>query len=312
MRRALSPKLYGQTRYKNYIDNTAHINYVLFHMGRFLKGIRNRLNRLLLYRNNKAVLNLNKNLENTKRGKRCFIMGTGPSIKDQDILKLKNEYTFVVNNFFKHEQFKEIRPKFFAYIDPAGFQDNINGNYWSEQLFGNANLINSVPMTSFFHIKAKNLLETREAFKSHDVHYLAMDGFFKENLNFNTDISNVIPYTKNVIISCIMIATYMGFEEIYLLGCEHDFLASPTNYEWSKHFYKNDDFNMNNPADIKKYNLTVTSYESVINHASKLFQNYRLLKAKLAKEKPNVKIYNATPNSFLDVFPYVKFEDINL
>jgi len=279
---------------------------------RVFRGLYNRYNRQILYRKNKAVLSLNKNLKNTKVGKRCFIMGTGPSIKDQDILRLKNEYTFVVNNFFKHERFKELRPKFFAYIDPAGFHDGADSNYWSEQFFGNADLINSVPMTSFFHIKAQNLLETKNLFKSHNVHYLVTDGFFKENLNFNTDISKVIPNSKNVIISCIVIAAYMGFEEIYLLGCEHDFLASPTNYEWSRHFYKSDNFNMNNPEDVKKYNLTVTSYESVINHASKLFQNYRLLKTKLAKEKPNVKIYNATPNSFLDVFPYIKFEDIKL
>ena len=69
---------------------------------------------------------------------------------------------------------------------------------------------------------------------------------------------------------------------------------------------------MNNPEDVKHYNLTVTSYESAIYHAGKLFKNYRLLKEKLAKEKPDVKIYNATPNSFLDVFLMVKFEDIKL
>ena len=103
----------------------------------------------------------------------------------------------------------------------------------------------------------------------------------------------------------------MGFEEIYLLGCEHDFLAYPSNYEWSKHFYKTEDFDMKNPEDVKRYNLTVTSYESAINHAGKLFQNYRILKMKLAKEKPKVKIYNATPNSFLDVFPFINFEDLN-
>ena len=51
-------------------------------------------------------------------------------------------------------------------------------------------------------------------------------------------------------------------------------------------------------------------YENMIESCLKLFRNYRLLSEKIAKLYPNVKIYNATPNSFLDVFPTVNFEDI--
>lgn len=278
---------------------------------RLIKGSRNRFYRFLLYHKNKDVLAINKKLENTKIGKRCFIIGTGPSIKDQDLLRLKDECTFVVNNFWRHPQFNEIRPKFYVYMDPAGFQKGDKGNYWSEQFFDNTNKINSVSMTSFFHLGAKDIIETNNLFESHNIHYLVTDGFFNENLKFNIDISKVIPNTKNVIVACIILAVYMGFEDIYLLGCEHDFLASPTNLEWSKHFYKTEDFNIKNPEDVKRYNLTVTSYESAINHAGKLFQNYRILKMKLAKEKPKVKISNATPNSFLDVFPFINLENIN-
>lgn len=285
---------------------------VLIMFKRLTKGVLNRFNRFQLYQKNRVVLGMNKKLENTKTGKRCFILGTGPSIKDQNLLKLKNEYTFVVNNFWRHPQFKDIRPKFYVYTDPAGFQKGDKSNYWSEQFFSNTNKINDVTMTSFFNLGAKDVIEINNLFSSHNIRYLATNGFFNENLKFNIDISKVIPNTKNVIVACILIAVYMGFEEIYLLGCEHDFLSSPTNLEWSKHFYKTEDFNIKNPEDVKRYNLTVTSYESAINHAVKLFRNYRILKNKLVREKPNVKIYNATPNSFLDVFPFINFEDVNI
>ena len=156
---------------------------------RLIKGFRNKFNRFRLYYKNKDILNTNKELKDIHRGKRCFIMGTGPSIKDQNLLKLKDEYVFVVNNFWRHPQFKDIQPKFFAYIDPAGYQKGDKSNYWSEQFFDNAEQINQVPMTSFFHVKAHEVIQANKLFDSHYVHYLSTDGFFKENLKFNIDIS---------------------------------------------------------------------------------------------------------------------------
>lgn len=281
---------------------------------RILKGLQNKVNRFKLYQKNREVLSRNKVLAQSQSGKRCFILATGPSIKDQDLLQLRNENIFVVNNFWRHPQFKEIQPKFYVYIDPAGFQKGGRGNYWSEQFSTHAATLNTVPLTSFFSVEAKVLIETNNLFPGHSIYYLASAGFFKKNLDFNIDISQIIPKTKNVVIASIIIAVYMGFEEIYLLGCEHSFLAIPNKvYDAVDHFYETKEFDTNNPEQVKYYNPNpVTSYEETIHHAGILFQNYRLLKAKLAKEKPKVKIFNATPNSFLDVFPYIKFEDIKL
>jgi len=279
-------------------------------MQRLIKGLRNKFYRFQLYRKNKVILDNNKKLENTQSGKRCFIFGTGPSIKDQNLLRLKNEQTFAVNTFWMHPQFKEINPKYYVAADTLSFREE--SNFWTEKFAKNAYRLSEIPMELFFNIKARESIEAKKLIPPGKIHYIASDGFFREDLKYNMDISRVIPNPKNVVLAAILIATYMGFEEIYLLGCEHDYLAIRTNYELSNYFYESDKFDMNNSNDVKYYGLKVTSYESAINHAGKLFQNYRLLKAKLAKEKPRVKIYNATPNSFLDVFPMVKFEDINL
>ena len=50
-----------------------------------------------LYRPNKKY----KALKNKHEGKRCFIVCTGPSLTLEDVNKLKNEYTFSMNNIFK-------------------------------------------------------------------------------------------------------------------------------------------------------------------------------------------------------------------
>ena len=105
----------------------------------------------------------------------------------------------------------------------------------------------------------------------------------------------------------------MGFEEIILLGCEHDFLAPPIDkhYEGFKHFYKTN-YSGTDTEDIKNYRLSTGTYEHYISQALILFKNYRLLKEKVLKTNPGVKIFNATPNSFLDVFPTINFENIKL
>lgn len=279
-------------------------------MHKLIKKLRNRFNQFQFYRKNKVTLENNKKLKNTQMGKRCFIMGTGPSIKDQDLLKLKNEQTFAVNTFWMHSQFKEINPKYYVSVEPHS--PKVGNNFWLEKFIKNAYRLSEVPMELFFNIKTKESIESKNLIPPNKIHYLAIDGFFRENLKYNIDLSQVIPNPKNVVLASILVAVYMGFEEIYLLGCEHDYLTYRTNYELNNYFYESDKFDMNNPNDVKRYGLTVTSYESLINHAGKLFRNYRLLKDKLAKEKPRVKIFNATPNSFLDVFPMVKFENIKL
>ncbi len=46
---------------------------------------------------NKKLLNKNKKFKNIHKGNRCFILGNGLSLKQQDLTLLKNEYVFTVN-----------------------------------------------------------------------------------------------------------------------------------------------------------------------------------------------------------------------
>lgn len=273
---------------------------------RIIKRTKNLIKTLRLNHTSRKTLAKNKKLEDSKAGKRCFILGTGPSIKEQEILRLKNEETFVVNAFWNYPQYEELNPKYYVFTDSNAFPEQRDKNtYWKKQFIDHAPLISSLPTRFFFHINAKLFIEPNHLFPLDRVFYLTFDRFFKENLKFNIKINRPIPYTKNVIIACIIIAAHMGFEEIYLLGCEHDFLAHLKNYNFLNHFYANEVIPEAAPQKTE-------SYEELIRNAAILFSNYRILKNKLAKEKPKIQIFNATPNSFLDVFPYTKYEDIKI
>ena len=274
-----------------------------------IRRARNLYNRYITYYKYKEVLGKNLTLKNKFKGKRCFIIGSGPSIKDQDLLKLAGEETFVCNTFWRHPQYYKINPKNYAGLDPGPPQ--LKSNFFKEELAKKEKDLTSLPTRFFFHLDGFcDYFKSVNAFQRNNVYYLHMGGFLKENLNFNIEIDKTIPHVKNVIIGCITIAVYMGFEEIYLLGCEHGFLASPRQFE-EEHFFPGTAYTTSvNEKEREHYAMTIKSYEEQIDQVKILFKNYRLLKAKLAKEKPQVKIYNATPNSFLDVFPFVKFEDI--
>ena len=44
----------------------------------------------------RITINLNKKLENNHKGKRCFTVGNGPSLKKMDLSHLTNEIVFTV------------------------------------------------------------------------------------------------------------------------------------------------------------------------------------------------------------------------
>ena len=132
-----------------------------------------------------------------------------------------------------------------------------------------------------------------------------------------------LPWPKNSILLCLMLATYMGFKKIYLLGCEHNFLCfniKSGQLGRYNHFFKNDDLikgfdklNSSNLELAKRQGMerrVQYNYEKNIENILQLFKNYRLFYKKAKRIYPNLEIFNATPNSFLDVFPMINFDDI--
>ena len=60
------------------------------------------------------ILAKNKELKNKYKGKRCFLIGGGPSVKNIDLSRLKDEFTFVMGEFDNNPQFDSLYAKFYA------------------------------------------------------------------------------------------------------------------------------------------------------------------------------------------------------
>ena len=88
----------------NFIDN--YIRDVQFYI------------KWLLRKDLRFEMSRNKTLKNAYKGKRCFIVGNGPSLKHYDLSKLTNEHVFTVNNMMMTDHFKILNPNFHLFFDP--------------------------------------------------------------------------------------------------------------------------------------------------------------------------------------------------
>ena len=260
----------------------------------------------------------NKELQNKYGSKRCFLVGGGPSVKNIDLGTLKNEYTFVMGEFDNNPQFDSLNPKFYVIGDSVYFTEG-ESKYWNKQFEKKDKSIKS-GTNIFVSLDARNFIEKYNLFANHKFYYFGTQGIISENFPFNINLDRYLPWPKNSMLLSMMIAVYLGFEEIYLLGCEHNFLCfnigqgKAISYDYG-HKDSVTEADIYNDEVVKKLavprDLTMT-YEENIAHVFQLFKNYRLLYKRIKKLYPDTKIFNATPNSYLDVFPMIDFKDIKI
>lgn len=247
-----------------------------------------------------------KTFKNIHQGERCFILASGPSIKDQDLSFLQNETCIAVSQFFLHPQIQQIKPKYHCLAPQhEPFNDDTNkiifDNYKKHYTFPVKCFIGT---TSFRH-SYYNFLKNNSDYNidSYFIDYSKAVDLNEYNYKSELvwDITENPFLIRTVIYEAIQLAYYMGFKKIYLLGVDHDYLKD-VNRLSNHHFY--DD---SKSFSDEKHLAQITKEDwFYIYHLR--WKQYRLMKTFLQEQ--GVEIQNLTPNSMLDVFPIGKLEDI--
>ncbi len=214
--------------------------------------------------------------KNRHKGKRAFIIATGPSIKTEDLEKLekRNELAISMNGIIYFLDRTTWRPDYYVISDGEMIR-----------LYEEAE-------------KAEDYLKHTEKFfsdnylrfweKQHDSTYHGFRQIQKPyEIKFSSDFSDRVYAGYSVVYACIQLAVYMGIEEIYLLGC--DFSFSNDLKDKSNHCYGED------------FEFYTFDFEGVLN-------GYRC--AKNYAEENNIKIYNATRGGKLELFERVDFDSL--
>ncbi len=224
-------------------------------------------------------LSLNEPLRNKYKGHRCFILGNGPSMNQLDLSKLGDEYVFCVNEFVRHEQIKNVNPNFYVLADPKFFDMDMN-NEVDRALIGR--------FSDFFawsdHVSLFIPLEAKECLKEYswncNSYFFNPSGYksFDPNKKQPVDLTRSMPSMQAVVQYSIIIAVFMGFEKIYLIGTEQ------TNIFGNIKAYMRDDeineyaFDMNKEERRRK-NEKLRSYSlpETLRGYARIFELYESL-----------------------------------
>ena len=264
-------------------------------IGRLLRNYSPRA--LFFFFTHLSVFRLNKSLRNLHAGERCFILCNGPSVKEQDIKRLRGEVVFSVSNGYRHPDFHVIQPKyhFVPQITYSALPLEATIDWFNEmhQSIGDANL--------FLSWQEWKLVKKYKLFNTRKVNYLCMSKReFSRNGQF-PELDGVLPSVQSVPVMALMTALYMGFDKIYLIGADHDWFVK-NEY---KYFFDGQVKGAKDYGVSPKGRVLTTLWDALPSLKS-LWGQYRSIKC--IAEKQGVNIYNATQGGMLDEFERVDFD----
>lgn len=243
---------------------------------------------------------MSKNFENTKwgkdllafkgihKGEKCFVVGNGPSLMPQDLQTLheNNIKTFATNRIYNIFDKTDWRPYYYVSED--------------------ANVLRGVQdKAAAVEAKAKFMPINLKWYEDIDIpnakyFYLEYNDEMKDTKGISLDVAHCIKCRSTVTTTCIQLAIYMGFSEIYLIGVDHSFAKMVDK-----------DGNVIEDNSIKShfvedYNSDIPDLGYSIDETTEAYLNIEQLSRKLK----TFKIYNATRGGKLEVYERISFDSL--
>lgn len=149
-------------------------------------------------------------LKNKHQGKRCFIIGNGPSLNQTDLTLLKNEYTFGLNRIYL------MFPK-------LGFTTTYLVSVNELVIRQCADEIQQLPLPKFIPWRLRDVIKA-------DDQTIFMRPV--QRTKFSKSPTYCLYEGGTVTYVAMQLAYYMGFQQVILIGVDHNFVTQgPANQE---------------------------------------------------------------------------------
>lgn len=246
-------------------------------------GVRDGLNALLYHYNDREYLNWHfrqssrlRAFKDVHEGETCFIIGNGPSLNQMDLTKLNEYHTFGLN-------------KIHLMLDRVDFN-------LSYHVSVNALVIEQSSL-EFEALSCPSFLDYRAAHKhvkqlSHINYLISSNG-----MSFQTELTQPICQGATVTYVAMQIAYYMGFSTIFLIGVDHNFKVNGKPNERQR--LRGADQNHFDPTYFGNMEWQLPDIEG-----SELAYSI----AKFVFERSGRRIYDATVDGKLRIFPKISYE----
>ena len=218
-------------------------------------------------------------MHNQYQGKRCFVIGNGPSLRNTDMSKLRGEYTFGMNRIYLMFPELGFETSFFVSINDLVV----------EQCAAD---IQQLQMPKFIAWHAREWLQPADnLFMLHTTY---------TGPKFACDITKRLWEGATVTYVALQTAFYLGFSEVILIGVDHSFTTKgkPNTTIVSQ----GDDPNHFNPAYFGKgFRWQLPDLDtSEVGYAM----------ARQAFEQDGRKVLDATVGGKLTIFPKVDYNTL--
>lgn len=186
-------------------------------------------------------------------GRRCFIIGNGPSLREQDLDKISRygDICFGFNAIHKLYDRTKWRPDFICVKDPLVMAQNYS------LIKENNRCPIFISDVKFFY----NWENEENVYPFHDI---------QERLYFSDDIVLGCSCGASVSYTAMQIGSYMGFSEIYLLGVDCS--------NWQEHFddnYWSEDEAFRAPDEAKIFQAYQIAEQYSRSHGFRIFNATR-------------------------------------
>jgi hypothetical protein len=222
-------------------------------------------------------------LKDIHRGERCVIIGNGPSLKNTDVSKLKNEFTFGMNRIY-------------LAFDEWGFKTDFLvcvNSLVIEQVYQD---FQKLEIPKFFSWRSRDLLYP-SGIPDDNTHFLFTT---YTGMKFAPDVIGRMWEGATVTFACLQLAFHMGFEKAILIGVDHTFAAKGTPNKTV--VSQGDDLSHFDPKYFGK------GFRWQLPDLDTSEQGYWL--ARQAFEAAGRQVVDATVDGQLQIFPKVDYDSL--
>jgi hypothetical protein len=217
-------------------------------------------------------------------GRRCFVMGNGPSLHKTDVRRLRGEVTIGSNALFLIADFMGYRPTFHTVEDVLVAEDRareLNAMRGTTKIF---------PRDLAWCLK-----------RDEDTLYVHFSRNYAGFPKFSERFDALCYWGGTVSMLNLQLAWFLGCNPIYMIGFDHNYKVPP-NLKSHVILSQADDVNHIHPDYFGK------GYRWHDPMVERMEQAYRVARAFL--EARGVRIRNATAGGQLEVFERANFDDV--
>ena len=240
--------------------------------------------------------NIFKKYKNFHKGERAFLIANGPSLNDINLDLLKNEVSFAMNRVSLKYSTTSWRPTYYLFSSTNVRQSKPWHKEWRSSVLDS---VSDDKITCFISDQFKNDIDP---FGIHtQIKWFNSMSEIKPDTNgkidprcFSTDVIERIDKTGTSMNLALQLCYHMGFSEIVLVGADLGWTHDTGTKSDPNHF------DQSYTAEILRPEKTNNQMRNIHSLAFSMFK----------KRGDDVKIYNASTKTVLDVYPIVDYEKL--